>query len=180
MSDITTLEGLNELLKSINWDDISKPQYEALPNGYYRCEIESIECKENKNKTNLQFVIRFNVLDSVSVIIDENRPDYIEQKRTTAFKNRKIFKYYPLKDVASLNNFLKDLLLIKDPQTNTQLFPEDVLKELDITTLISLLDQLAGFVLYVECRNFENKSGEKSTWYKLMDWEEVNELRLED
>lgn len=167
---------LNELLSQVNWDTVSKDDggFDDLPQGYYLCEVEKAELKENKAGTNKQVSITFKVVENgLSEYINERGYSVLTDIPGT--KNRKVWKHYPFKDVSGVKRFVTDMLKFEGTEVGVPLLEKEYFMTEEI--IPDALDILIGHRIYVNA-NYKEYKGQTNCWYDLVSWNRAKEMKL--
>lgn len=169
---------LSDLLSQVNWETVTEENsFEDLPEGFYLCEVEKAELKENKAKTNMQVSFRFNVVDNgLAEKLDAKGNSVLVENSGT--KGRKVFKHYAFKDAASVKRFVNDMLKFEDPST-----PGEPILSVDYFTMEETFPDALGVIesmqlrLYIQAR-YTERDGKKTCWYDLISWKRAAEMGL--
>ena len=174
MADVSKelLNQLDSLLTNTDFKDVSAEGagYEDLTPGYYLAEVEKAELTTSKSSGNLMVMIRFKVVED-GITFDDETGDEIKLKG----KNRVVFKYFTLKDEASVKRMASDMLKFEDDNGNP-LLPKEAFTTSE--TLEDSLEVIEGMRVYLHITETE-KNGEKSTWTNLISWKRAIALGLE-
>lgn len=166
---------LGEILKNVNWETVTDADsFDDLPEGYYLCEVENAQLKENKAQTNMQVSFTFKVIapGMADVINDRGASEWQELKGT---QNRKIFKHYPFKDEAGVKRFIVDMMKFEGETAGEPILgPEYFMTE---ETFPDALDILTGVQIYVQA-SYKEYQGKKNCWYDLVGWDRATKLGL--
>lgn len=169
-------QNLNELLSQVNWETVSKEDssFEDLPQGYYLCEIEKAELKDNKAGTNKQVTIQFKVVEA-GVAEEINNRGYSVLTEIKGTKNRKIWKHYPFKDIAGVKRFVTDMLKFEGDTAGQPLLEKEYFMTEEI--IPDALDLLVGRRIYINA-NYKEYNGQTNCWYDLVSWARATEMKL--
>lgn len=165
---------LNDLIKDVELDDItaeSATGFEELPDGYYLSEVETVELKETKETHNPMVVMALKVVeDGISLDEEGNR---VNNNKT---KGRKIFLNFVIKDEKSFKRFVSDMLKFEGEDQQSLLDKQYFMQ--DTETMMSALEVLKGYNIYVNLATTEGKDGTKNQWKNLISWKRVAQLEL--
>lgn len=162
---------LNEILAKTNFEDITseKESYEELPEGYYLCEVEKAELTTS-SKGNVMAAFTMKVVENGLAPTEDD--GFIELAKTA---NRKLWKYFVLKDETSVKRFASNMLKFEgedgEPLLSREYFMSSELLE-------DALNILVGSRLYIQVQITE-KDGKNSTWYNFISWKRADLLGLE-
>ena len=174
MADISKklLSQLDNLLINTDFKDVSSEGigYEDLTPGYYLAEVEKAELTTSKSSGNLMVMVRFKVVED-GVTFDDETGNAIKLKE----KNKVVFKYFTLKDEASIKRMASDMLKFED-DNGVPLLPKEAFTTSE--TLEDSLEVIEGMRVYLHITETE-KDGEKSTWTNLISWKRAIALELE-
>ncbi len=165
------LNQLDELLIGTDFKDVSADGagFEDLKPGYYLGEVEKAELTTSKSSGNLMVMMRFKVVED-GIGLDEDG-----NKISLKGKNRVVFKYFSLKDEASVKRMASDMMKFED-NSGIPLLPKEAF--MTSSTLEDSLDVVTGMRIYLHITESE-RNGEKSTWTNLISWKRVAALELE-
>lgn len=177
MADMKELfSRLDDILSDVDLSDITQDSagFEALPDGYYLCEVENTELKESKSSHNPMVAFTFKICENgiVPTVNDNGNNEFIQLSKT---KNRKIFMYFVLKDERSIKRFASDMLKFEDSYGDP-ILPKEAFMSSD--TILDALDCLVGMRLYINVSTSENDDGTKSQWNNLISWKRANIMEL--
>ena len=177
---------LDDLLGQTDLGDVSAEGsgYEALPNGYYLCEVKSTKLAPNKkNAPMVTFELKV-IQNGIVEAVDDEGNAYLTRANGTL--NRVIFKYYVLTEQKKIKDLMSDLLKFEG-EVEGQSLLEEVLKDdegkfvkLSTELLEGCLDLIVGSTIYVQSTTSDSKTnpGEKSTWNNLTSWKRAGQLGL--
>lgn len=168
---------LNQVLGNTDLSDVSAESsgFSELPEGYYLCEVEKSELKTSKSSGMPMAAFQFKICeDGIDVQVDEKNDIHLSQIKGS--KNRKIFKYYTLKDETSVRRFVTDMLKFEGDNEGESLLPKEAFMTAE--TLADALDVLIGLRVYVQVSITTNDKDENSTWYNLISWKRAKALEL--
>lgn len=162
---------LEELLSSVDMKDVTQEGagFEDLKPGYYLGELEKAEITSSKSSGAPMISCKFKVVEDGIDLNDEG------QKIKLKGKNRIIFKYFPLKDEASIKRMASDMLKFEDEDGNS-ILPKEAF--ISTETLEDSLEVIIGMRVYLHVTETE-KNGEKSSWTTLISWKRARALELE-
>lgn len=165
------LNQLDELLIGTDFKDVSADGagFEDLKPGYYLGEVEKAELTTSKSSGNLMVMMRFKIVED-GVDLDEDG-----NKISLKGKNRVIFKYFSLKDEASVKRMASDMMKFED-NAGVPLLPKEAF--MTSSTLEDSLDVITGMRIYLHVTESE-RNGEKSSWTNLVSWKRAAALELE-
>lgn len=148
--------------------------FSDLKPGYYLCSLDKACFKKAKKDGAPQIMMQFNVVeDGVAFEQDDRGNDTATALKGT--KNRKIFKYYPIRDDASLKRFVSDMLKFIDPKTKASLLPPEAFMNHEVVA--TALEALEGSRIYVSLT--ESGEGEsKSIFPNLISWTRAEQISL--
>ena len=169
---------VGDLLSQVDWNTITEDTgFEDLPEGFYLCEVEKAELKENKSQTNMQVSFQYKVVEAgLAEAIDDRGNSVLREIPGTL--NRKIFKYYPFKVPVDIAKFVKEMMLFEgDVPGEPILGPEYFMAE---ETFPDALACLVGCRIYVQATYKEDKEdrGKKNCWYNLVAWDRAKKMGL--
>lgn len=182
MSDTNNFQKIHSTLNSIlGQADLSDVTAEStgfsdLPDGYYLCEVEEAKLTESKSSHQPMVAVQLKVTDDgFDVEIDDN--GQVHSSSIAKTKNRKIFKYYVLKDEASVRRFVTDMLKFEGDVAGESLLPKEAFTTSE--TIEDALDILKGYRLYIQCSTtVKEDDNSKSTWYNFISWKRAASLEL--
>lgn len=160
---------VNSILKGINVKKIdpNKDDFQNLPSGYYLCSFKMEVTTSNAG--NLQVKCEMKVVESGLKVNEDG--DYEEIKGTV---NRKMWKYYSLKDEESVTKLIKDMLKFEDDNGESLLVEEDFESMEQIEAACEVIEDMQ---LYVNV-NTKEKNGESSSFVNVLSWKRAEELGL--
>ena len=167
-------EIFNELDAIISSTDISKVTaegsgFEELPEGYYLSEVEQAELTVSKNSGDPMVKFVYKVVED-GIYVDEDGNNI----SLSGTKNRKIFKYYVMKDGDSFKRFVTDMLKFENDEK--PLLEKEMLMSSQLIN--DCLEVLIGMRIYIKCTVSENKDGTEGRWYSPTSWEIMNKLEI--
>ena len=182
------MSSLDDLLAQTELDGVSSEGsgYDALPNGYYLCEVEKATLAPNKKGLPMVTFTLKVIQNGIIEAVDDNGDAFLS--RATGTQNRKIFKFYVLSEQKKVKDLISDLLKFEGEVEGTSLL-EEVLKDengkyvpLSTELLEGCLDIITGSTLYVNSSTSPSKTnpGEMSTWNNLLSWKRAGQLGLLD
>lgn len=182
------MSSLDDLLASTDLGDVTSEGagYDALPNGYYLCEVESAELAPNKKGMPMVTFKLKVIQNGIIEAVDDNGDAYLTRAKGTV--NRKIFKFYVLSEQKKVKDLISDLLKFEGEVEGESML-EEVLKDengkyvpLSSELLTGCLDIIVGSTLYVSSTTSPNKNNpsEMSTWNNLLSWKRAGQLGLLD
>lgn len=169
-------EMLDKLLVSTDISNVTSESsgFEDLPEGYFLSEVEKAELTVSKSSGQPMVAFQFKVIqDGVSVDIDDIGTVHLTTLPKTA--NRKLFKYYVLKDEQSIKRFVADMLKFEGEVEGESLLPKEAFTRSE--TLADALSVLIGMRIYINISKTE-KDGVQSSWSNLISWKRVSALEL--
>jgi hypothetical protein len=148
--------------------------FSDLKPGYYLCSLDKACFKKAKKDGAPQIMMQFSVVeDGVAYEQDDRGNDIVSPLKGS--KNRKIFKYYPIRDDATLKRFVSDMMKFIDPKTKTALLPADAFTNHEVVG--AALEAIAGSRIYLSLS--EVGEGEsKSIFPNLISWTRAEQLDL--
>lgn len=166
---------LKDLLQQIDWNTVTEDDgFQDLPEGYYLCEVEKAELKENKAQTNQQVSFTFKVVeDGLAEGMDVRGNSVLQTISGT--HNRKVFKHYPFKDAAGVKRFVTDMLKFEGDTPGEPLLEKEYFMMEE--TIEDALNILVGRRIYVQASHKEYQ-GKTSCWYDIVGWTRANALGL--
>lgn len=167
----------NNIAKKTDLTDVDpNSDFEALPEGYYYCEVSNAKFNLTKETKLPMVTLTFDVIEGYRIPtdeeIDEGFNDVIKLKNVA---KRKIFVRFVNKDEASLQRFAKNMLKFEDANGEPLLEKEIFL---NAEFLIEALDCIVGSRLYVQISKSKSSNGEISTWQNLISWKRASQLGL--
>lgn len=168
---------LDGILGNTDLTDVSAEStgFQELPEGYYLCEVEKAELKTSKSSGMPMVAFQLKVVeDGVAAEIDEKNDVHLTEIKKT--KNRKVFKYYVLKDDTSVKRFVTDMLKFEGETAGESLLPKEAF--LTSATMVDAIDILTGMRIYVQVSISENDDGSKSVWQSFISWKRAAALEL--
>lgn len=165
---------LDALLGQTDLSDITAESggFSDLPDGYYLCEVESAELTESKSSHQPMVAFQFKVVED-GMFIDEKTG---EEKVLTKTKNRKLFKYYVLKDEGGVKRFVADMLKFEGNTAGEPVLPKEAFTT--SATLLDALDALIGMCIYYRINTTTDKDGHDSKWQSPISWKRAQALDL--
>lgn len=157
----TSLDKLKQLFSENKNQEVDKSAetggFAPIPEGYHLCELEDIILEENKKSLEAgnpyyQFKMTF-------VIVEND-----------TLKNRKIFKYYPLKDGPGLLTAKNDIAKFED-EDNESIIPIEAMEDFDI--LVEALDLIIGKRIYMRA---DKPSANGNQWFSIVAWNKIAQL----
>jgi len=170
MADINKLySDVNNILKGINVKKIdpNKDDFQSLPTGYYLCSFKLAVTTSNAG--NLQVKSEMKVVEPGLAVDAEG--DFVEIKGTL---NRKMWKYYSLKDEESVTKLIKDMLKFEDEDGESLLVEEDFASMEQIEAACEVVEDMQ---LYVNVNTY-TKDGETKSFINVLSWKRAEELGL--
>lgn len=168
---------LNSILGQTDLTDVSSEStgFSDLPDGYYLCEVEDAKLTESKTSHMPMVALTLKVAENgLDVEIDENGAVHTSELEKT--KNRKIFKYYTLKDETSVRRFVADMLKFEGDVIGEPILPKEAFTTSE--TIEDALDILKGLRLYIQTSTTTKDDGAKSIWYNFISWKRAAALEL--
>lgn len=172
-----TFSQLNAILNNSDLSDVSaeSTSFQELPDGYYLCEVETSELTESKSSHQPMVKFQFKVVeDGVDAVFDDKQNVTLTTLNKT--KNRKIFKYYVLKDETSVRRFVADMLKFEGSTEGEPILPKEAFTTAE--TIVDALDVLKGLRIYLQISTTVNDDDTKSTWQSLISWKRAKALEL--
>lgn len=166
---------LGDLLQDVNWETVTEENsFDDLPEGFYLCEVEKADLKENKAQTNMQVSFQLKVVDEgLTEAIDDRGNSVL--KAISGTKNRKVFKHYPFKDTNGIKRFVVDMMKFEGENPGEPLLgPEYFMTE---ETFPDALACLIGTRIYVQA-SYREYQGKKNCWYDFVAWDRATKLGL--
>lgn len=166
---------LGDLLQDVNWETVTEENsFDDLPEGFYLCEVEKADLKENKAQTNMQVSFQLKVVDEgLTEAIDDRGNSVL--RAISGTKNRKIFKHYPFKDTNGIKRFVVDMMKFEGENPGEPLLgPEYFMTE---ETFPDALACLIGTRIYVQA-SYREYQGKKNCWYDFVAWDRATKLGL--
>ena len=166
---------LSDLLNQVDWNTVTEDAgFEDLPEGFYLCEVEKAELKENKNQTNMQVSLQYKVVEAgLAEAIDDRGNSVLREIPGTL--NRKVFKHYPFKDTAGIKRFVIDMIKFEgDVPGEPILGPEYFTTE---ETFPDALACLIGCRIYIQA-SYKEYQGKKNCWYDVVAWDRAKKMGL--
>lgn len=173
--DATALAKLQELLKTIDLTDVTADSTGSnfeLEDGYYLCTVNKAVLTTSKSG-NVQVAMTLTVVDK-GYEEDKETAKVIEMKKS--FKNRKIYKYFPLTDDKSIKRFATDMLKFEDEPGHPILPKQQFLTIEGIEEALPIIETMN---VYVNVSNVRDDDGKiTNTWYNLISWKRASALEL--
>lgn len=166
---------LGDLLQDVNWETVTEENsFDDLPEGFYLCEVEKADLKENKAQTNMQVSFQLKVVDEgLAEVIDDRGNSVL--RAISGTKNRKVFKHYPFKDTNGIKRFVVDMMKFEGENPGEPLLgPEYFMTE---ETFPDALACLIGTRIYVQA-SYREYQGKKNCWYDFVAWDRATKLGL--
>lgn len=166
---------LGDLLQDVNWETVTEENsFDDLPEGFYLCEVEKADLKENKAQTNMQVSFQLKVVDEgLAEAIDDRGNSTL--RAISGTKNRKVFKHYPFKDTNGIKRFVVDMMKFEGENPGEPLLgPEYFMTE---ETFPDALACLIGTRIYVQA-SYREYQGKKNCWYDFVAWDRATKLGL--
>lgn len=173
MQDIFTK--LDDVLGKVDLSNTTSESsgFSDLEPGYYLTEIDSAELTSSKKSGNPQVKLVLKVVED-GVAHDMDEAGNVSVRTLKGCKNRFIYKYYPLKDDATVKRFVSDMLKfeVKDG--------EPALPAEAFTTAAVLSDSLAaieGMQIYAQI-SISGEGESKTSWTNLISWKRAKQIEL--
>jgi len=162
---------LDNLLSTTDFKDVSADGsgFEDLQPGYYLAEVEKAKIEVSKSSGNPMISVRFKIVEN-GIDIDEEG-----NKVSLKGKGRVVFKYFTLKDEASIKRMASDMLKFED-DNGESILPKEAFTTAE--TLEDALEIIVGMRIYIHITETE-KNGEKNSWTNLISWKRATALELE-
>lgn len=178
-TDFTKIHStLNSILGQADLSDVTAEStgFSDLPDGYYLCEVEEAKLTESKSSHQPMVAITLKVSeDGIDASVDDN--GNVSSEAIPKTKNRKIFKYYVLKDETSVRRFVTDMLKFEGDVAGESLLPKEAFTTSE--TIEDALDILTGYRLYIQVSTtVKEDDNSKSVWYNFITWKRAAMLEL--
>lgn len=162
------MNNLDEILKNIKLEDISSEGtgFSELPDGYYLCEVEEVKFAVSKTTGNDMLSWRLKVVEN-GINFDDN----FDKKYIQNTKNRKIFMFSSLRDQASVEKTISDLMKFEKEEGVSLLQKEYFINKEIMTEALALL---IGLNIYVQLDT--DKDGNQ--WKRFVNWKGAQKLGL--
>lgn len=169
---------LNSILGQTDLNDVTSESsgFSDLPDGYYLSEVEEAKLTESKSSHQPMVAVTLKVIaNGLDIEIDDN--GVVHSKELVKTVNRKIFKYYVLKDETSVRRFVTDMLKFEGSTAGESLLPKEAFTTSE--TIEDAIEILKGYRLYIQCStSIKEADNSKSTWYNFISWKRAAALEL--
>ena len=172
---------VNTILGNINQDSLSKVTADSsgfaeLVPGYYLVSVDEAILTTSKSHGDPQVKLTLAIVDD-GLAFEENEDDpnaEVKISTITGVKNRKIFKYYPLKDETTVKRFVSDMLKFEDKDGAPILPAEAYTTAETISDALRLIEPMQVSVSVT----VSGEGDKKSTWTNLISWKRAKDLEL--
>lgn len=167
---------LNNVLANVDLSDVTADStgFQALPDGYYCCEVEKAELKISKTSKKPMVAFTMKVTEDGQQVVATETDSYFKPLKKT--KGRKIFMYYVLKDETSVKRFATDMLKFEGEEKGVPILEKEYFLNADV--LEDALDIITGMRIYVQVSTTVNDDETTSTWNNLISWKRAEALEL--
>lgn len=168
---------LDELLGSVDISDVSAEGagFSQLKDGYYLCEVKKAELKISKASKLPMAAFQLKVVEDGTTFSFDSKANMTEIK-LKGTKGRTIFKYFTLKDEASIQRFASDMLKFEGDTPGEPLLTKDYF--LNSELIEDALEVLVGMRIYVHNSVTINEDDTTSTWVSFMSWKNAEKTGL--
>ena len=166
---------IDDVLKNVDLSTTTSEGagFEELKPGYYLGSVDNAQICTSKSSGNPQVKVCFTVAED-GIAYNTDDAGNVEVEVLKGSKGRKIFKYYPLKDAATVKRFVSDMLKFEDQDGNS-ILPAEAFTTAAV--LADALDAIAGMQVYLQL-TVSGEGETKTTWTNLISWKRAAQLEL--